>query len=50
MSRKSDINHGAWAAVGVSSLGIGLATGSIWGVIIPATLFGGVLKGLRIIR
>lgn len=50
MSSKSDINHGALAAVGVLSVGVGIATGSIWGFIIPATLFGGVLRVLRIIR
>jgi hypothetical protein len=50
MSRKADINHGALAAVGVLSLGVGMATGSIWGFIIPATLFGGMLRVLRVIR
>lgn len=50
MSQKSDINQGALAAVGVLSLGAGLATGSVWGAIVTATLFGGLLRVLRIIR
>ena len=50
MGRRSDINSGALAAVGVLSLGVGLATGSIWGLIVPATLLGGALRILRVIR